>query len=174
MKRIKTRTAALLGLLTALCFALSYIEVLVPFAFPGVPGIKLGLANICVMAALWLVGAKEAAGVNLVRIILGWLIFGSFTGLLYSLAGGALSFLCMIILKKMGLFSPIGISAAAGAAHNIGQLAAAALLTDAGALLWYLPVLIAAGTLTGAVNGIILTAILKSVSGKDLKNDKKT
>lgn len=168
----KSGTLALLGVLTALCFGLSYIEMMLPSV--GIPGIKLGLANICVMAALWLVGTKEAAGVNLVRIVLNWLIFGNFTGLVYSLAGGALSFVCMVILKKTDRFSPVGISAAAGAAHNIGQLFAASLLTDAGALLGYLPVLIAAGTATGTVNGIIITAVLKSLGRKDGKHEHKT
>ena len=107
----KTRRIALLGLLAALCFGLSYVELMLPALPVGVPGIKAGLANICVVAALYLLGAREAAAVNLIRIALNWLLFGSFTGLLYSLAGGALSFAAMLLLKKSGAFSPIGVSA---------------------------------------------------------------
>lgn len=162
-----SRKIALLGLLTALCFALSYIEFLLPLPSFGVPGVKLGLANLCVMAALWLVGAKEAAAINLIRIILNWAIFGSFTGLLYSLAGGFLSFLAMLLLKKSGRFSPIGISAAAGALHNVGQLAVAMLLTDAAALWYYTPVLIICGLAAGAVNGLVFSAILLRLQRKE-------
>lgn len=167
----KSRKIALLGLLTALCFGLSYIEFLIPFTALGVPGIKLGLANLCVMAALYLWGLREAAAVNLIRIILSWLIFGSFAGLLYSLAGGVLSLGTMVLLKKTGAFSPIGVSAAGGAVHNIGQLIVAMFLTEAGALWYYLPVLLISGTAAGAVNGIVLTALLSRLGprGKDKK-----
>ena len=168
---IKSRKIALLGLLTALCFGLSYIEFLIPFTALGVPGIKLGLANLCVMAALYLWGLPEAAAISLIRIILSWLIFGSFTGLLYSLAGGVLSLAVMVILKKTGVFSPIGVSAAGGAMHNVGQLAVAMFLTEASALWYYLSVLLLYGVAAGAVNGIILTALLSRLGprGKDKK-----
>ena len=155
----KTRRIALLGLLAALCFGLSYIELMLPALPVGVPGIKAGLANICVVAALYLLGAREAAAVNLIRIALNWLLFGSFTGLLYSLAGGALSFAAMLLLKKSGAFSPIGVSALGGAAHNIGQICVAALLTGTPALMFYLPALLIFGTAAGALNGLIFTAI---------------
>lgn len=163
----KSRKIALLGLLIALCFGLSYIEFLIPFTALGVPGIKLGLANLCVMAALYLMGLKEAASVNLIRIILSWLIFGSFAGFLYSLAGGVLSLALMALLKKSGAFSPVGVSAAGGAAHNLGQLAVAMFLTEAGALWYYLPVLLISGVLTGAVNGIVLTAVLSRLKHRE-------
>ena len=156
----KTRKIAVLGLLTALCFALSYIEFLIPFSALGIPGLKLGLANICVMAALYTMGLREAAGINLIRILLSWFIFGSFTGLLYSLAGGVLSLATMTLLKKSGLFSPVGVSAAGGAMHDVGQVAVAAFLTEAGAIWYYLPILLICGVAAGAVNGIVLTAVL--------------
>ncbi len=159
----KTRRIALLGLLTALCFGLSYLELMLPALSVGVPGIKAGLANICVVAALYLLGPWEAAAVNLARILLNWLLFGSFTGLLYSLAGGALSFGVMIVLKKSGAFSPVGVSAAGGAAHNIGQLGVAALMTGTPALMLYLPVLLTFGTAAGALNGLIFTAVQKRI-----------
>ena len=165
----KTRKIAILGLLTALCFGLSYIEFLLPLSRLGVPGIKPGLANLCVMAALYKFGLKEAAGINLIRIILSWMFFGSFTGLLYSLAGGALSLFAMAVLKKTGLFSTVGVSAAAGAAHNVGQLAVAAAITDASALWYYLPVLLSAGAVFGAVNGVILGVILERTDSKTKK-----
>lgn len=167
----KTRRLAMCGLLTALCFALSYIEFLIPFTSLGVPGIKLGLANICVMAALYTVGTKEAAGINLVRIILSWLIFGSFAGFIYSLCGGILSFVGIVILKKTDRFSTVGVSAAAGVLHNIGQLAAAAVLTGSSAVWYYLPVLLFAGTVAGAVNGAVLAVVLRRLKRKDTSDE---
>lgn len=170
----KSRRIAILGLLTALCFALSYIELLLPIPAFGVPGIKLGLANLCVMAALYTFGAKEAAAINLIRIALNWLIFGNFAGFIYSLAGGFTSFAAMYALKKTDRFSPVGVSAAAGASHNIGQLIAAAFLTDAAALGYYLPVLLIAGVATGTFNGIILTAILRICIRKGKNHEQKS
>ena len=163
----KTRKIALFGLLTALCFGLSYIEFLIPFTSLGVPGIKMGLANLCVMAALYLAGLPEAAAVSLIRIILSWLIFGSFSGFLYSLAGGVLSLGLMAVLKKCELFSPVGVSAAGGAAHNVGQIAVAMILTETPALWYYLPILLLSGVAAGAVNGIILTVILARLKGRN-------
>ena len=160
----KTRRIALLGLLTALCFGLSYLELMLPALSVGVPGIKAGLANICVVAALYLLGPWEAAAVNLARILLNWLLFGSFTGLLYSLAGGAVSFAVMLLLKKSGAFSPVGVSAAGGAAHNVGQIAVAALLTGTPSIMLYLPALLIFGTAAGAVNGLIFAALQKRIS----------
>ena len=161
-----SRKIALIGILTALCFSLSYLEFLLPFSMLGVPGIKVGLANICVLAALYILGLPEAAGINFVRIVLSWLIFGSFTGFLYSLAGGILSLALMTVLKKSGGFSAVGVSAAGGAAHNIAQIAVAAFLTDASALWYYLPILLIAGTAAGAFNGIVLRIVLSRIGGR--------
>lgn len=156
---LTTRRIALLGLLCALCFGLSYIEFLLPFTITGIPGVKLGCANICVMAALYLYGFKEAAAVNLGRILLSWLFFGSFTGLIYSLCGGILSLLGMWLLIKIDRFSCVGVSALGGVLHNLGQILAACLLL--GMSVWgYLPVLTVVGSIAGAVNGGLLAILL--------------
>lgn len=171
---LKSRKIASIGILAALCFGLSYLEFLLPYSMLGVPGIKVGLANICVLAALYLFGLPEAAGINLVRIVLSWLIFGSFTGLLYSLAGAVLSLALMTVLKKSGRFSTVGVSAAGGAAHNVAQLAVAALLTGAAALWYYLPILLAAGTAAGVFNGIVLRIVLSRIGAdRDKISDNK-
>lgn len=160
-----TRKIAALGLLTALCFGLSYIEFLLPFTEIGIPGVKLGCANICVMAALYIYGLREAAAINAARILLSWLFFGSFTGLVYSLCGGILSLLGMALLKKIDIFSPVGVSAAGGVLHNLGQILAAAALLGT-AVLGYLPVLVLCGTLFGAVNGALLRVLLRRIRTK--------
>lgn len=157
-----TRKIAVLGLLTALCFGLSYIEFLIPFTSVGIPGLKLGCANICVMVALYIYGWREAAAINAARILLSWLFFGSFAGLIYSFCGGALSLLGMVMLKKIDIFSCIGVSAAGGVLHNLGQIFAAAVLLGR-AVFGYLPMLIFFGALFGALNGALLNAVLKRV-----------
>lgn len=164
MKKSRIHRLALSAILTALCFALSYIELLLPVLNIGIPGVKAGLANICVLYALYELGISEAAGINFVRITLNWLIFGSFTGFIYSICGAVLSFITMILLRRTGLFSPTGVSAGGGAAHNLGQLAAAAFLTDARAAYTYLPILLTVGVLTGALNGFIMTLVHNRVS----------
>lgn len=132
----------------------------------GVPGIKLGLANICVLTALYMFGFLEAAAVNLVRIVLSWLIFGSFSGFLYSLAGGALSVVTMELMKKSGRFSPVGVSMAGGSVHNIGQLAVAGLMTDVSVIWYYGPILIVIGGAAGAISGIAASAVLNRLNKK--------
>lgn len=157
----KSRKVAVIGLLTALCLVLSYIEFLLPIAPLGIPGIKIGLANICVIFALYRFGLPEAAGINLMRIVLCWLIFGNFLSLLYSLAGAFLSIITMTLLKSTKKFTPLGVSAAGGASHNLAQLSVAAVFTDVGAVWYYFPVLLISGTVAGAVNGFILKILLK-------------
>lgn len=145
--------------MTALCFGLSYLEFVIPLS-PGVPGIKLGLANVCVTAALYLFGLPMAAGINFARMVLSWLIFGSFSGFLYSLAGGALSLAAMALIKRAGKCTPIGVSAAGGAVHNMGQLLVARLMTGTGAVVYYAPILLISGGAAGAVCGAVAFRII--------------
>lgn len=155
--------AAYAGVLAALAFGLGWLEMLLPSI--GVPGAKLGAANLAVLAALYLCSSAEAAFVSLVRIILSWLLFGSFTGFIYSLCGGALSLAVMIILKKTDRFSPVGVSAAGGAFHNIGQLLAAYIMMGRG-VLGYLPALLLFGTVFGTITGILAKLIIERAGGK--------
>lgn len=158
----KSKKAARLGLLTALCFGLSYVEFLLPFASIGIPGVKLGCANLCVMAALYIYGFREAAAVNLARILLSWLFFGSFTGFIYSICGGILSLLGMTALKRIDKFSCVGVSAVGGILHNFGQIFAAGFLLG-GAVWGYFPLLLLFGVGFGAVNGLLLSVILTRI-----------
>ncbi|MCC8196487.1 MAG: Gx transporter family protein [Ruminococcus sp.] len=156
----KTKNIALCGVLSGLAFALSYIEMLLPSI--GIVGAKLGLANLAVLVALYLFSWREAAAVSGVRILLSWLMFGSFTGMLYSLAGGILSLIIMSLLKKLDRFSPIGVSIAGGVGHNIGQILAALLMLGTG-VLGYLPMLIILGAISGAIIGIVATLLIKAL-----------
>ena len=95
------------ALFAALALIFSYIEVIIPFN-PGIPGIKLGIANLVIIIALYYLGPRYALTVNLVRILIAGLLFNGLFGAIYSLAGAALSLIVMILLKKTGLFSVTG------------------------------------------------------------------
>ncbi|MDE7319915.1 MAG: Gx transporter family protein [Lachnospiraceae bacterium] len=154
MKRRKTERIAGLGLLTSLALIVSYIELLIPIPV-GIPGVKPGLANMVTVWALYALGPLEALAVNGMRILLAGFLFGSLSMILYSLAGAALSFLCMYMAKKSGLFSVTGVSIIGGVAHNMGQLLVAICVLETGSLLYYGPVLLAAGMITGMLVGLI-------------------
>ena len=142
------KTVAVFGVFTALCFVCGYIEFLLPLPFL-VPGMKLGLANLVVLSALYTLGPRTAAGVSLVRIVLSALTFGSLYGMLYSLAGAVLSFLVMLCLYRLPCFGTVGVSVAGGICHNIGQLLVAFAFLGVGGVLTYAPVLLLSGAVTG-------------------------
>ena len=139
---------------TALSMIFSYVEVLIPINL-GIPGMKLGLANLVVVVTLYTMGAPMAFAVSMIRIVLVSASFGSLSAMLYSLAGGLLSFAGMILLKKMPNFSMVGVSVAGGLLHNMGQLIVAMAVVENIHLVSYLPPLMIAGTVTGMLIGII-------------------
>ena len=154
-----SRKTAYLGVFLSLALVCSYVEALIPFSF-GVPGIKLGLANIVVVLLLYCVGAKEAIAVSVLRMILAGFLFGNAFSIVYSLAGGLLSFLVMLLLKKTNLLNCVSISVAGGISHNIGQLIAAAWIVENYNVFFYAPVLMIAGILTGFLIGILSQEII--------------
>ena len=151
---METRKIARMGLLVALSMILSYVESLIP-AFVAVPGVKVGLANIVVIFALYTLGPIEALIVSLLRVI------GSVLSLLYSLSGALLSLGGMILMKKLKIFSTTVVSVTGGVLHNVGQILVACLVLETDVLLYYLPVLILSGVITGAVIGIIASLVIK-------------
>ena len=159
---VNTKALSTCALLTAAALILSYIESLLP-VFPGVPGIKVGFANIAVVFALYRLGAQYALYVNIIRIAIAALLFGSLFSGLYAFAGGLFSLLVMVLLKKAGVFSITGVSMAGGAAHNLAQLAVAALIVRTPQIVLYLPVLLIAGTAAGIFNGIICNLVLRKL-----------
>lgn len=147
-----------LGFLLAVALILSYVESLIPFTF-GIPGIKLGLPNLIVILLLYSAkmpvrGAREALLVNGLRIILSGFLFGSMYSILYALAGAVFSFTVMVSARRCRCFSMIGVSVLGGVFHNIGQTLVAMFVVETFAVLYYLPILIVAGVVTGAVLGI--------------------
>lgn len=153
------KRTAYLGLFLALALICSYIESLIPFYF-GIPGVKLGITNIVVVITLYCIGAKSALTVSVLRILLAGFLFGNLFSILYSLAGGMLSFACMLLLKRTKKFKIISVSAVGGVAHNLGQITVAALTVENLNLFYYYPVLLIAGVITGTLIGIAAQEIL--------------
>lgn len=158
----QAKKAAFLGMLTALAFILSYIESLIP-VFVGIPGVKIGLANLTVMVALYTLGVKWAVPLSIIRILLTGFTFGSMASMMYSLAGGVVSLLVMILFYYADIFTEKGVSILGGVAHNLGQLLMAVLVIKNGKLFVYFPVLCISGTLAGILIGILADMIIKRV-----------
>ena len=161
--RISARKIAHFALFLALAMILSYVESLIPFSF-GIPGVKLGLTNVIVVWMLYLIGPKEAFLVSILRMILVAFLFGNGFSILYSLAGGCLSFLVMWLLWKSEKLHVISISITGGLCHNIGQLMIAALIVENYHILYYVPVLIIAGALTGLLIGLISQEMIRRLA----------
>lgn len=164
MRKIMAKKTALLGMLVALAFVLSYIETLIPVNL-GIPGAKLGLANLVVMVALYTLGTKEAFGLSMVRILLTGLTFSSMAAMLYSFAGGLLSFAVMALMKKTKKLSVTGVSVLGGIAHNAGQIFVAMWMLDTATLIYYLPVLAITGVASGTVIGLLAVMVIRRISG---------
>ena len=151
---MKQKTACL-GLFSAVAIILGYVESLVP-VFAGIPGIKLGLANLGVLFILKKYSFREAA------LVIGFM-FGNLFSILYSLAGAALSMTVMTLMLKKTSFSLIGVSVAGGVSHNIGQLIIAMLIVQNASVFVYAPALLVAGVAAGVVIGGLTNEILKRV-----------
>lgn len=163
---MKTK-AAYFGVFTALALIFSYVETLIPIQL-GIPGVKLGLANLVIVIVLYKMGTKEAYILSVVRVVLAGFLFGNLFSILYSLTGGLLSLSVMIVLKKSGKFSLIGISGAGGVFHNIGQLVMAAVVLESLSVVYYLPVLLFSGMLTGILIGILSGEMLKRLNRMEM------
>ena len=148
------------GIFTALALIFSYIETLIPLQF-GIPGVKLGLANLVIVLALYKMGTGEAYLLSVVRVLLTGFLFGNYFSIIYSLAGGLLSLSVMALLRKNGGFSVMGVSLAGCVFHNIGQLIVAMLVVETFSVIYYVPVLLIAGMLTGLLIGIVSNEMLK-------------
>ena len=159
--RNKAKNVAFLGLFTALALILAYVELLLQPLFPTIPGIKMGLPNIIIIFLLYRRGAYPAVWVSFLRIILVSILFGNVMALLYSLAGGALSLIVMIVLKKLNLMSAVGVSVAGGVCHNVGQILMAMLLLETAELGYYLVVLTVTGTAAGVLVGLCGSLLIK-------------
>lgn len=151
---MKTKQIAYLGLLIALAFVFSYIEFLIPVNI-GVPGAKLGLANLVIIVALYTLNERDAFVLSMIRIVLVGFTFANLASMLYSLAGGILSFVMMVLAKKTKKLSVIGVSVVGGIFHNVGQIIMAILVVKTASLIYYLPVLLISGIVAGVAIGVL-------------------
>ncbi|MCX4317172.1 MAG: Gx transporter family protein [Lachnospiraceae bacterium] len=149
------------GVLVALAFIFSYIETLIPFEMIGIPGIKLGLANLVVVVAMYTMRTGDAFVISLVRIVLVGFTFGNLYSAVYGLCGGLLSFAVMVLIKKADWFGIVGVSLTGGIFHNIGQLIVAVLVVENVKVAYYFPPLLIAGAITGTVIGIVAGMIAR-------------
>lgn len=159
---MKQKKIAYMGLFAVIAIIFGYVESLIPF-FAGIPGIKLGLANLSVLFILETYTWKEAALVSMVRILVISFMFGNMFSILYSMAGAALSLTVMTLMKRFSGFSILGVSVAGGVSHNIGQLIIAALIVENTSLFYYAPVLLISGVITGILIGILTGEVTKRI-----------
>ena len=158
-------TITRLGILTAVALVLGYIEHLIPIT--AIPGIKLGLANTVLLYALYLLDTKSATLLMILKVGLSGILFGGFAAMLYSFAGGVVSLIAMILVKKMKGVSVIGVSVCGAAAHNIGQIIVACFVVETRAVLAYLPVLLVAAAITGTLTGVIAKYTFRGLKHSD-------
>ena len=159
---MRTKKLTVLALSVALAMILSFVESQIP-PFVPIPGVKIGLANIVVVFALYKLGWKEAVGISLLRVFLVSVLFGHAASFFYSFAGAVFSLCGMILLKKSGLFSHVAVSVAGGVLHNAGQILMACILLETNIITYYLPVLILSGTLAGIIIGLVAAVIVSRI-----------
>ncbi len=153
---------AMTGVFIALALILSYLESLVPISV-AVPGIKLGLANLVTIVALYKLGIKQTIIISIGRIFLSGILFGNMMIIIYSLAGAGLSILVMIIVKSIKLFTVTGVSICGAVSHNLGQIIVAVIVLENANIMYYMAVLAIAGAFFGAIIGLLAGNIIKNI-----------
>lgn len=151
---MNTKKIAYCGLLTTVALLLSYIEKILSIPML-IPGMKLGLANVTIVIALYLFDSKTALSISILRILLSGILFTGFASFLYSASGALLSFTIMSLLQKTKRFSTIAVSILGGISHNLGQIIIACIIVENIKLFYYFPFLIVLGTITGFLIGMV-------------------
>lgn len=163
--KLTTKQLTLCAVLTAMALALSYLENFFPLSLAiPIPGIKLGLANIVTVFALYALGPAQALLILVGRCLLGAVFAGNMNALIFSLLGGVTAMLVMTALSRLRLLSVYGVSVGGAAAHNCGQVAAAVLTLGSAAPLYYLPILLGVSLFTGALTGLIATCLFQALA----------
>lgn len=167
MRNQGARRIALSGLLTSLMLVFGLIERQFPLPI-AVPGVKLGLANSVLLYSLYMLGIRQSVVLMLLKALLSWLIYMNLSAMIYSLSGGVLSLIAMILVMRIKGVSVIGVSALGAVFFNVGQILAAMLvLNTPQLLLTYLPVLMISGVVTGVLTGIVAQMVMKHLRHLD-------
>ena len=165
----KAKQIAFCAVMTALALALSYMERFLPLQLViPLPGVKLGLANLVTLVALYLLKPRHAFGILVPRCILGAVFGGGITGLAFSLTGGLLAMAVMCIARKIPVFSVYGVSILGAAAHNVGQILAAMVLMNSYFIGAYLPYLLVVALFTGFATGAACAGVLRSLKAANI------
>ena len=159
---MNTKKLTTLAVTVTVAMVLAFIETRIP-AFVAIPGVKVGLANIAVIFALYKFGWREASVVSLVRVALVSLLFGSVVSLAYSAAGAVLSLAIMILLRKIGIFTEVAVSVVGGITHNIGQILVAFILLETDVVFYYLPFLLISGIIAGVAVGVVSALLVRKI-----------
>jgi len=168
----RTRRIVICGVLCALAFGLSYVEMLIPFDF-AVPGIKLGLANLVIVVALYRLAPMDALLINTTRVILAGLLFGNITTFSFAIAGAICSFFVMYILHRLTKLHVVVISILGAIAHVIGQLCVGFFYYPSKAILYYSMFLLVAAFITGAVLGEVASILIRTINQQIIGNNVK-
>ena len=167
--KLTTKQLTLCAVLTAMALALSYLENFFPLSLAiPIPGVKLGLANIVTVFALYVLGPGQAMLILLARCLLGAVFAGNMNALIFSLLGGVSAMLVMIGLSRWRRLSVYGVSVGGAAAHNCGQIAAAMVTLGTAAPLYYLPFLLGVSLFTGALTGFVGACLFRALAHTDL------
>ena len=170
--KLTTKQLTLCAVLTAMALALSYLENFFPLSLAiPIPGVKLGLANIVTVFALYALGSGQAMLILVARCLLGAVFAGNVNALIFSLLGGVSAMLVMILLSRSRWLSVYGVSVGGAAAHNCGQVAAAVLTLGNTAPLYYLPVLLGVSLFTGALTGLVTACLFRALAHTNLMRE---
>lgn len=174
MRRNKTYQLTICALLISMALVLSYMERFMPLQLLiPLPGIKLGLANIVTVIALYYFGESHAFTILILRCFLGAVFGGGISGLAFSMTGGLLAMVTMSIVKRLGIFSVYGVSVLGAAAHNVGQICVAVILMNSVYVAGYLPYLLMVSIVTGLATGAACSGVFRALAASGQLPDKK-
>jgi len=158
--KLSVKKIAIIAIFISLALILSYVDSLIPLTIM-VPGIKIGLANVVIIFSLYMLGFNTALFISIIRVILSSVLFGSILTFAYSMTGAMLSILVMVILKNKVKLSTLTISIIGAVMHNIGQILMAIILMNTKEIIYYLPILMITGMISGTIIGIISALLIK-------------
>ena len=164
MRNRRAQQVAVSGLLTSLMLVFGLIERQFPLT-AAIPGVKLGLANSVLLYSLYMLGVRQSFLLMLIKALMSWLIYTNMNAMFYSLGGGLLSLLVMILLTRVKGVSIIGVSALGAVFFNIGQILVAVIMLNTPQLIvTYLPILMVSGVITGVLTGIVAQMVMKHIA----------
>ena len=166
---MKTNLLVRSAILVAAALALSYMERFIPLNLVvPLPGVKLGLANIVTMLAIYTLSPRQGFSILVVRCVLGSVFGGGISGLAMSLTGGILAYWTMTLTRRLPVFSVYGVSILGAAMHNLGQVLAASVMMGSVYTFFYLPFLLLTGLVMGMITGTISSFTFRALRAANM------